>query len=586
MRRLQSLWDWLVKPNPRLTTNEDQRNARLFSSILLIHIALVVFLLAAMDLIVTIVDARTTWGDQDVHVILAGTLLISVSYGLIKASFYRGGVWFYILDTAAVALIAPFVPDPHAQIGLLALAVLPTLFAVMGGLSYRESLGILLSTVAIGALQLRLSTHPFPQVFAGITILIIVSITGCILLAFRRHLGTLEQDRRAQLEQSAAVLRESQQRLHTILQSLPTGILLIDAADCRIIDANPQALQLIGADKEQVVGAVCHRFVCPAEQGCCPVLDVGQTVDSSERVLLNTRGEVVPILKTVVPIQLDGKSCLLESFIDITERKQADLALRRYAAELETRNQELDAFAHTVAHDLKSPVTNLIGFAEVLAEGHAHMPPDQMQTSLRALVRNGYQLYHIIEDLLLLAGVRKQAVQLVPLNLAGLANEALQRLATNLQEKQAQIVMHDALGWPAALGYAPWVEEVWVNYVSNALKYGGQPPRIELGATSIPASPSQTRAMVRFWVRDNGPGLAPEQQDKLFAPFERLEQSRAEGHGLGLSIVRRIVDKLGGQVGVESQVGQGSTFYFTLPAALSEPNSPPSPNLSSLEDGK
>ena len=115
--------------------------------------------------------------------------------------------------------------------------------------------------------------------------------------------------------------------------------------------------------------------------------------------------------------------------------------------------------------------------------------------------------------------------------------------------------------WPRALGHAAWVEEVWANYLSNAIKYGGQPPRVMLGAEP------QQDGMVRYWVRDNGPGLAPEDQARLFTPFTRLDQVRVKGHGLGLSIVRRIVEKLGGQVGVESQLGQGSTFFFILPAA-------------------
>jgi len=105
------------------------------------------------------------------------------------------------------------------------------------------------------------------------------------------------------------------------------------------------------------------------------------------------------------------------------------------------------------------------------------------------------------------------------------------------------------------------VEEVWVNYLSNALKYGGQPPRVELGA-------EQKDEMVKFWMRDNGNGIAPEEQARLFTLFTRLEV-RAKGHGLGLSIVQRIVEKLGGQVGVESDgvPGHGSLFCFTLPAA-------------------
>jgi two-component system sensor histidine kinase/response regulator len=103
---------------------------------------------------------------------------------------------------------------------------------------------------------------------------------------------------------------------------------------------------------------------------------------------------------------------------------------------------------------------------------------------------------------------------------------------------------------------------VWVNYLSNALKYAGQAPRIELGAT-------EQEATVRFWVRDYGPGIAPEDQARLFTPFTRLDQVKVKGHGLGLSVVQRIMDKLDGRAGVESDgvPGEGSLFYFELPRA-------------------
>jgi signal transduction histidine kinase len=130
-------------------------------------------------------------------------------------------------------------------------------------------------------------------------------------------------------------------------------------------------------------------------------------------------------------------------------------------------------------------------------------------------------------------------------------------LAYEIERLQAEIIL--PVAWPMALGYGPWVEEVWVNYLGNALKYGGRPPRVELGARVQPGS------MVRFWVRDNGPALTPEEQARLFTPFMRLDQVSAKGYGLGLSIARRIVEKLGGQVGVESEVGKGSVFSFTLP---------------------
>ena len=112
-------------------------------------------------------------------------------------------------------------------------------------------------------------------------------------------------------------------------------------------------------------------------------------------------------------------------------------------------------------------------------------------------------------------------VEVVPLDMADIVAEALERLAPMIEEYRAEIILPDA--WPAALGYGPWVVEVWANYVSNAVKYGGTPPRVELGATA------QTDGTVRFWVRDNGLGLSPEEQGRLFTPFTRLHQDRGQG---------------------------------------------------------
>jgi two-component system sensor histidine kinase/response regulator len=231
-------------------------------------------------------------------------------------------------------------------------------------------------------------------------------------------------------------------------------------------------------------------------------------------------------------------------------------ALGRRTVELQARNEDLDAYAHTVAHDLKGPLACMTGFAQALEQDCAELPIEELRRHLRSVSRNGCKMNNIIDELLLMAGLRRTEVELVPLDMASVVDEALERLAYMIEECQAQIVLPE--NWPMALGCSPWVEEVWANYLSNALKYGGRPPRVKLGAEE-PAG-----RMVRFWVRDNGPGLTPEEQERLFRSFERLDRTRAKGHGLGLSIVRRIVEKLGGEVGVESEVGQGSMFWFAL----------------------
>ena len=244
----------------------------------------------------------------------------------------------------------------------------------------------------------------------------------------------------------------------------------------------------------------------------------------------------------------------------IKEKQQAEQALREHAAKLEARNEELDAFAHTVAHDLKGPLAHMVGFAYLLAEDQRTLSEADQREYLHMIARSGRRMSNIIDELLLLSSVRKVGeVELGPLDMGSVVSDVLERLRYLIEASQATILYPEE--WPQGIGYAAWVEEVWANYISNGIKYGGRPPRVELGAT-IPRDPQE---QVRFWVRDNGSGLTPEEQGRLFTPFTRLDQTRARGHGLGLSIVRRIVDKLNGSVGVESQIGTGSTFWFALP---------------------
>ncbi len=258
---------------------------------------------------------------------------------------------------------------------------------------------------------------------------------------------------------------------------------------------------------------------------------------------------------TFMPAQRSGAdwlaSCELCGYYS-----QAAEELRQQNRELQARAEELDAFAQTVAHDLKGPLASMSGLARELKEYDGRLSAAQREECLDHLVRSAHKLNNVVDELLLLAQIRQADVVLEPLYMAGIVAEARKRLAFMIKDYQAKIVL--PAEWPLVEGHDSWVEEVWVNYLSNAVKYGGMPPRVELGAER------QTNGMVRFWVRDNGQGLTLQEQARLFKPFTRLENMRADGHGLGLSVVQRIIDKLGGQVGIESIPGQGSIFSFTL----------------------
>jgi signal transduction histidine kinase len=234
-----------------------------------------------------------------------------------------------------------------------------------------------------------------------------------------------------------------------------------------------------------------------------------------------------------------------------------NVALQQEIQEREKLIADLDAFARTVAHDLKSPLAVVLAYGEVAKDEMLAGRHDSALTMLDDVLRTGYKASRIVDELLLLASVRRQEVTIKSLDMGRIISQVETRLSMMFEEHEVEFITPSE--WPPVLGYAPWIEEVWANYIMNAIKYGGQPPRVEVGA-------DREDHIVRFWVRDNGDGIAPADQERLFTQFTRLDARYVEGHGLGLSIVKRIIEKLGGEVGIESSgiPGQGSVFSFTL----------------------
>jgi signal transduction histidine kinase len=254
--------------------------------------------------------------------------------------------------------------------------------------------------------------------------------------------------------------------------------------------------------------------------------------------------------------QLKTQNAQLQKEIEI--RRQAEMKLRRQAEELKARNEELDAFAHTVAHNLHGTLSSVIGFAELLKFEGEQLSEEQRQRSIAGIAISGRKMSRIISNLLMLAELRKTNAILHEVNMEETVSDAIARIKSIVTETQAVISVPDT--WHTGIGYAPWIEEVWVNYLSNGIKYGGDPPELALGSSQL------EDGRIKFWLRDNGTGLSESEIDQLFTPFTRLNQIDIKGHGLGLSIVRRIVTKMNGEVNAESEIGKGSTFSFILPS--------------------
>ncbi|MFO1417823.1 MAG: hybrid sensor histidine kinase/response regulator [Methylotetracoccus sp.] len=236
--------------------------------------------------------------------------------------------------------------------------------------------------------------------------------------------------------------------------------------------------------------------------------------------------------------------------------------LRKELAEKQEMVRELDAYAHTVAHDLKNPLTGLIGMADLLLDEADALDAEARRDYLLSLRDSGAMLLDMVNELLTLSTINRSAFRPEPVDMARVVKAALFRVSHLLRERHAEIDVDD--GFPATIGQSAWLEDVWSNLLSNAIKYGGQPARIHCG------SEQRESGWQRFYVRDQGPGLSPEQQAAFFGSMGAAGSVTAEGHGLGLSIVRRIVDKIGGRSGVDSEPGRGATFYFELPLARGE----------------
>lgn len=346
------------------------------------------------------------------------------------------------------------------------------------------------------------------------------------------------------LQYLSQVLSENDYKVRAVL----SGAQALAAAK-----ASPPDLILLDILMPDINGyEVCDQMKADPRTADIPIIFLSALDDLEDKVRAFTSGGVDYITK---PFHAQ----------EVLARVGTHLKLRAVQEDLidqiEMRNEliaELDAFAHTVAHDLKNPLANILGFSNIAASMWCSGESENIDECLDAISTEAVRINRIINALLTLASVRNDShFQKTTLDMATIVRETLHRLRN--MTLGAEIILPEE--WPQALGYDQWIEEVWANYLSNAIKYGGESPRIELGSDILPDG------MLRFWVKDNGAGLTPDEQTSLFIPFTRLSQSKIEGNGLGLSIVQRIIERLGGEVGLESEKGLGSTFYFSLPPA-------------------
>lgn len=409
----------------------------------------------------------------------------------------------------------------------------------------------------------------------------------------------------AELERRLKELQDERARLRAIIERIPTGLIIAEAPTGRILIDNSQVerilrypLRALRSIEEYGAYDGFHpdgRLYRPEEWPLARAIRNEEEIEGEEIEVLRGDGTRGRVSVSAAPIR-DATGKLVAgvvAFQDITERRAAERELARLNAELEARvqrrtrdleviNRELEAFTHAVSHDLRAPVRAILGFTQVLLQdGQSCSGGSRDRDLLLRVLRAGEQMGQLIEALLELSRVARGALARRDVDMSALAEEIVAELRRTSGDRDVTVEI--APGMHATVD-PRLVRVALENLLGNAWKYSAKRNKalITFGLLVEDGPPV-------FFIRDNGAGFDAANAPELFAPFQRYHTSaQFEGTGVGLATVHRIVARHGGRIWAESRIGEGATFYFTLPdenpnvAGLTEPEQPPrSPRLHS-----
>jgi PAS domain S-box-containing protein len=380
-------------------------------------------------------------------------------------------------------------------------------------------------------------------------------------------------------------LKESEERLHAVFDFVQAGIILIDPATHTIVSANRMAADLCGTTTDQMKGSVCHEYICPALLGKCPITDLNETVDNSERMLLTADGRKIPILKTVVNVTIGGKVYLLESFIDILARKQAEDALLRSNEELEKINKLLEQanqisiemtikaemankakseFLANMSHEIRTPMNGIIGMSELLMQTDLNAKQIQYAEIIR---KSGDALISLINDILDFSKIEadKLDLDIIDFDLRVMLEDLTDLLSIRSAQNGIELSCLIEPEVPTRLRGDPGrLRQIIMNLAGNALKFTHQGEvAIRVGLIEV----KDESVTLKLSIRDTGIGIPADKIPTLFCAFTQVDTSTTRnygGTGLGLAISKRLTEMMGGTISAESTDGKGSTFSFTV----------------------
>ncbi|MBS3753515.1 MAG: PAS domain S-box protein [Anaerolineales bacterium] len=354
-------------------------------------------------------------------------------------------------------------------------------------------------------------------------------------------------------------LRASEEEFREIFNATSDALILLDE-EGRIAQVNETASELYGYAREEMLTLDPRHLIHPdyhhVYQQFLADLEKkgefsGETMDirkSGDSFYTDVRGTTV---------RFQGQEYILAAIRDVTEQKEAELKLEETMRELERSNEELQRFAYVASHDLQEPLRMVTSYLQLLVRRYGDRLDGDAQEFIDYAVDGASRMKQLINDLLTYSRVDTRGVSLQPVDVEQVLDDVLENLQFRVEETEAGIIRHPL---PIVPGDKSQLEQLFQNLIDNALKFrGNEAPRVEVGA-------EKGDGEWVFSVKDNGIGMDSRFKDRVFIIFQRLHtRDEYEGTGIGLAVSKRIVERHGGEIWYESEPGEGTTFYFTIP---------------------
>ncbi len=364
--------------------------------------------------------------------------------------------------------------------------------------------------------------------------------------------------------------------LELLMDNIVDGLITIDERGT-ILQVNRAVEHMFGYKPEELLGqnvskvmvardaAVHDQYISHYLGGGAPKI-IG--VPGREMLARRKDGIIFPIELGVSEMHVHGKRVFAGLVRDISVRKALEQQKQAFTADLARSNQELDDFAYIASHDLKEPLRGVANNAMFLKEDCGNVLDEKGIKRLDRMVFLCQRMERLIEDLLYFSRLGRQRLAVQATDLNEVIRDILAMRESTIQEQKVEIVIPVPL--PTIVCDRPRITEVFRNLISNAIKYNNKPnKRVEIGCVSMAALVPEASDEEVFYVRDNGIGIPKEFHAEIFRIFKRLneEDDSVKGTGVGLTFVQKIIDRHNGRIWLESEVGEGTTFYFTINAA-------------------